>query len=293
MAIMIALFMIAEGVALGMFFLAGKFMNSAIMIAIPLLALAIGVDDMFVILRYYSELGHDFITTNSEDEVMGEVFARAGPGTTLTSVVNCVVFACGSQLPIPAMADFCICAVFVAAWNYAVMMNMFMPLITMEIHRVANEGPDPHPFTFFYHRHIINKNKAASPENQRRSITATSSENFTRSYEKRLKEFMHDTYAPFLCKPVVSVFVTLLAIGFLVWSVTMINAAEVGWGPQDLFHRDSPSKRAMEWLFTRFSLFPGNLVFHDINVPENQVNILNLYDSVANAQYSMHTSNTK
>jgi predicted RND superfamily exporter protein len=128
--------------AFGLYYLSGHDLNAPMMIGMPLLAFGLGVDDMFVLLRYFSGLGYDFIATHSKEDIMGEVFARAGPGTTLTSVCNTLVFSCGSFLPIPAMSDFCLCAACVAVVNYLITMNAFMPALVLEITRIKQGAPE-------------------------------------------------------------------------------------------------------------------------------------------------------
>eukprot|EP00404_Azadinium_spinosum_P033263 CAMPEP_0180581428 /NCGR_PEP_ID=MMETSP1037_2-20121125/14046_1 /TAXON_ID=632150 /ORGANISM="Azadinium spinosum, Strain 3D9" /LENGTH=102 /DNA_ID=CAMNT_0022599409 /DNA_START=153 /DNA_END=458 /DNA_ORIENTATION=+ len=59
----------------GIFFLCGKYLNEPMMLAMPLLALGLGVDDMFVVLRYFSDLGIELIDQHSNGEIIGEVMA--------------------------------------------------------------------------------------------------------------------------------------------------------------------------------------------------------------------------
>merc|ERR1712232_1114268 len=127
---------IAETTSFGAFFICGRYLNAPMMIAMPLLALGLGVDDMFVLIRYFSNLGVDFITMRRHEEIIGEVLAQAGPGTTLTSCCNVLTFSCGAFLPIPAMSDFCICAAFISFFNYVIMLNLFMPVLVTEITRI-------------------------------------------------------------------------------------------------------------------------------------------------------------
>ena len=101
------------------------FMNTSMIAALPFKAMGLGVNDMFVLVRYFSELGIDYITDKDESTILGELLAQAGPGTTVTSICNFAAFGCGVLLPIPAMADFCLGAAVIAIMNYVAMLTMF------------------------------------------------------------------------------------------------------------------------------------------------------------------------
>ena len=94
----------------GLWLLMGRKLTGPMISVLPFLALGLGCDDMFVLIRYFSEVGETFITENSYSEILGEVLARGGGGATLTSVCNTAAFGCGAILPIQALSDFCLAA---------------------------------------------------------------------------------------------------------------------------------------------------------------------------------------
>jgi hypothetical protein len=83
----------------------------------------------------------------------------------------------------------------------------------------------------------------------------------------------------------VSTSLTVIAICLLGTSCKLIADASLGWGPGDLLPGDSETRIAVDWLFSRFALFPGDLCIHDVDVPTNQVEILKLYDSITSSRY--------
>lgn len=285
----LVMILLAEQMAFGFMFICDFYLNPAIIIAMPLLAIGLGCDDMFVLIRYFSRMGHEFLVTRDESEILGELMATAGVGTTLSSCCNICAFGVGTFLKIPGMADFCRCAVMMAAFNYFVMSTIFLVLFVPEIKRLRAGGPDPHFVTMFWHMHIIKKDKALPTANQRMSILATSSDAFTKSTEKRLLAFVRDKYAPFMCKPVVAVTTSIVALTFFAVSFFLIINCPVGWQVADLFS-DGPAKRGIELVFQEFSLFPASLVVHDVDVAERQDDIIDLYDKIANIPSGLATA---
>jgi len=267
--------------AFGIYFLCGKDLNPAMIIAMPLIALGLAVDDMFVLIRYFSDLGYDFISQHDKSEVIGEVFARAGPGTTLTSVCNVLVFSCGAFLPIPAMADFCVAAVCIAAINYVVMMNLLMPAMCLEVDRIQKSHPEL-SYAFFCHRSAIARN-STDPQ---KDFNATCSEEFAQSPEKSLRHFLLEKYAPALTSTVGRFAVSLAALAFLAVCIYLAVSKSIGYAPAELFEKSDPAYRGLQLLFSSFPLFPAFLCFHDLNVPKNQADMLHLYRSVTTTQYS-------
>ena len=82
--------------------------NAAMIAALPLLSLGLGLDDMFVLTRYFMTFSKEKILELPRHEIIGAVLEEAGPGVSLTSFVNSISFGMGAMLPIPGLATFCI-----------------------------------------------------------------------------------------------------------------------------------------------------------------------------------------
>ena len=141
--------------------LVGKKLNPSMLQVLPLLGMGLGMGDMFVFIRYFSQMGVEFVSTSSASEVLGLVLEQAGPGVALSSICNILAFGCGSLLPVPA--------------NFFCMMLLFTPLLVSEARRVQARLPDRHPLLFACHRKILGHSRAASTtsiaERQSRALT--------------------------------------------------------------------------------------------------------------------------
>jgi len=273
--------MISEIAAFGVFFICGFYMNGPMMIAIPLLALGIGLDDMFVVIRYYSSLGSDFMDLREPEDILGETLACAGLGTTLTSLCNVLAFSCGVFLPIPAMSDFCMAAVLVALMNWITNVHLLFPQLYWETIRIKTRKPDPHFLTYCCHRRII----ADAAKSGRASVAATSAEEFSNSIEKRIVNGLRDKFAPCLVTPTIRFLLTMLGVGGLIGSFFAIRDKDVGWAPAELVPTDHYVYRAMELTFAKFTVFGVSLTIDDIDFPANQIEILKLVKDLTTSEY--------
>lgn len=290
---------ISQVTSFGLFFLIGKYLNQPMMLAMPLLSLGLGVDDMFVLLRYFSDLGIEFIDDNATDEILGEVMAQAGPGVLLTSVCNSLAFLCGVFLPIPAMSDFCLLASFVAVVNFLCLTNIFLPLVAFEALRVKQRKIDPHMLTCLCQRWVVKRDERRSLDSQqnsgnsggegrRVSKDATSSEGYSRHPEKQIVAWLRRSYAPFLAKPMVSMVVGLIGLGCLAASCILIANKSIGYSPAELFEKSDPNYRSVTLLFRDFALFPSWLCFFDLDIPQKQSDMLELYKEIGSTEFAMY-----
>merc|ERR1719437_83590 len=146
----------------GLWLLMGRKLTGPMISVLPFLALGLGCDDMFVLIRYFSEVGETFITENSYSEILGEVLARGGGGATLTSVCNTAAFGCGAILPIKALPDFCLAAAIISVMNYFTIFTQFLALIVLEARRVKRREVEPTPMTYYCQKRAMQQ--AIPPE---------------------------------------------------------------------------------------------------------------------------------
>jgi hypothetical protein len=262
------------GASGGLILLSGMTLNPAMITCLPFLALGLGVDDLFVLIRTLSGLGIDFITENSNSAVIAEVFKRAGVGVTLTSICNVCAFGAGAMLPVPAMSDFCISASITSGMNYLTMMLVIPALLAQEATRIRKRKPEMIGPAGLCHRRLLKRAaeegkelKELSPEGV---VTGATLVNF----------FLKRRLAPFIYQPVVRVSITLLAVGFICLSVWSIMNKAVGYQPSEIVSTDSKLHRSFELSFDKFTLFPAQLCFVDTDVPSMQKEMLTLYDNI-------------
>lgn len=268
---LVILSILASGGAL---LLLGVKFNTAIIMSLPFLALGIGVDDLFVLIRYFSGLGLPFIQEMDYPKITSEVLKQAGVGVSLTSFCNICAFLAGGLLPVPAMADFCLGAAIVAVINYFLMMTAVPALLVLEARRIKQKRAEVNVLTRFCHRRALHQAQSKGAE------LAELSENDPPTMERRFVRFLRWNVAGAFTSKVGRLSVLLLATALVGLSIAGGMQRTIGYRPQDFLNPSGDSYRPMELLFERFTQFPSKLCFVDVDVPTNQLQMLELYDEV-------------
>ena len=103
---------------------------------IPFLLLGIGIDDMFVIMQCYDNLG-PLKTDNIQDNI-GMTMRHAGVAITVTSLTDFIVFALGGTTVLPALKSFCLwCSVGIIA-VYFFQATLFTAFLSLDCRRLAS-----------------------------------------------------------------------------------------------------------------------------------------------------------
>jgi predicted RND superfamily exporter protein len=255
----------------GLWLLLGFKLNAVMITVLPFLALGLGVDDMFVLIRYFSELGEDFITENSYSDILGELLARGGAGATLTSICNTAAFGCAALLPVKALRDFCVAAGIISLTNYAVLFTQFLPLLVLEARRVKRREAEPNLLTYFCHRRALRR---APPTG--------------RSVEESITTCLKDWYGPFLAWLPIRVGISVLACALVAISCVSIAVnTEIGFTVSELAPSGTHAARALEVAMDEFQTFLAQICFLELDVPRHQREMLKLYDDVTTSAHAV------
>jgi len=259
--------------AFGLFFLLGFRLNSAIMSGIPFLAMGLGVNDMLVLSRSFSELGVPYLKEHSSSEVLSEVLGQAGVGVSLTSRCNVAAFCLASTVPIRGLSDFCACAAIDSAMNYLAMMTLFQCCLCLEARRVRKGQPEPAACTLGCHVVMRRQGQeACGPE----SVV-----------EERCVGLLGRRVAPCLGSLPAGCLLLLVTCAATGLSAVPIANKIMGYTPSDLAPSDNPAHRALDLLFRDFNFFEARLVYRDLDVAANQAEMLRLHADVTNTTFTM------
>jgi hypothetical protein len=241
--------------------------NASMIAALPLLALGLGLDDMFVLTRYFNDVIFQMVLGKPphEDkpephEIVGRVFQEAGPGVLLTSCVNAISFAMGAMIPIPGLAQFCIGASVTSALNFFSIIVLFLPFMCLEIHRIDKRWPE-------YLCYNV-------PE-------------YRESLEDKFTKWLENRAAPFIMKKMVrySIIFLFLAI-FIAMVISIIMLKSTGYSPKQLAREGTIDYLGLEHCFEMFGSFPAFLVFKDVDVPNKQAEMLKVYDHMTRTDHT-------
>lgn len=100
---------------------------------IPFLVLAIGVDNIFIMVHTYNRLDKSQYLT-LEDGI-GEAIGKVGPSILLTSLSECFCFAIGSLSDMPAVNTFAMYASVAIVLDFLFQITAFVALMTIDQRR--------------------------------------------------------------------------------------------------------------------------------------------------------------
>ncbi|KAI4468752.1 npc intracellular cholesterol transporter 1 [Holotrichia oblita] len=100
---------------------------------IPFLVLAVGVDNIFIIVQTYQR--QQKVKDMEIPELMGETLAKVGPSMLLTSVSEICCFAIGTLSDMPAVNTFAIFATLAMLFNLLLQLTAFIALLAIDERR--------------------------------------------------------------------------------------------------------------------------------------------------------------
>lgn len=100
---------------------------------IPFLVLAIGVDNLFILVHAYQRLDHSKYIRPSDavSDALGEV----GPSILLTALTQATCFAIGTWTDMPAVHTFALYATAAIIFNFLLQITAFIAFMTIDLTR--------------------------------------------------------------------------------------------------------------------------------------------------------------
>uniref|UniRef100_A0A7S1F3P2 SSD domain-containing protein n=1 Tax=Noctiluca scintillans TaxID=2966 RepID=A0A7S1F3P2_NOCSC len=231
---------------------------------LPFLAVGLGVDDVFVIIRYFDELDIDCLLNSERQDVLAAVMGEAGVSITLTSFCNVGAFLCGMFFKVKGITNFCLGATIVAASNWIFMLVVFPAFLLLESWRLRTRQPEL--ILFCCHRRALHKDATACEQDPPSTI------------ESRVLDFMGKVYIPFLNKLYVKVSVFVLSVALLSLSVYGALGMDAGKEdyPVELVHGNT-IHYAMTVESTLIGVSENRLYVKDVDYPSMQGDIIDLH----------------
>ncbi|XP_022904065.2 NPC intracellular cholesterol transporter 1 homolog 1b-like [Onthophagus taurus] len=100
---------------------------------IPFLVLAVGVDNIFIIVQHYERLGST--KSSKVTQQIGLTLSKVGPSMLLTSLSEICCFAIGSLSDMPAVNSFALYATIAIAFNLVLQLTAFVALLAVDERR--------------------------------------------------------------------------------------------------------------------------------------------------------------
>ncbi|MPC37079.1 Niemann-Pick C1 protein [Portunus trituberculatus] len=188
---------------------------------IPFLVLAVGVDNIFILVEAYADLDRN--EDDTRPQLIGRAVGAVGPSMLLSSISQSCCFFLGALSDMPAVQAFAMYAGMSLLINFVLQMTLFVSLFSLDVMREEDNRFDVCC--------CIRQNKVE------------------RDTETRfLHKLFETTYAPFLMKPWVR---AVVIVAFMFWvctSVAMVPHIEIGLEEELSMPDDSYVLKYIEYL---------------------------------------------
>jgi len=277
----------------GIALLVGLQFNSVTLIVLPNLALGLGVNDMFVLLRSFSELGTPFISSHDFSDVSAAIFAEAGVGVLLTSLCNFVsLVGCALTLNIAVIQDSCWTIAIVVMVNFLSMTTMFPYFLYVEKCRVTQQQPEKMCCTYFH--------QAAALRNNWQERASTSMSDAVWRFVACIADpEKSDDHRPLLlrlflpeCRPaslgrfIFKNGLLIMSLFLAVFSFGKIQDKVIGYSFAELVPNHMVDTKAGAALLDTYGKYLTYMYFDNIDLPNRQEEIIELYFALVNSSCS-------
>ncbi|KAL9086114.1 MAG: hypothetical protein Q9159_004349 [Coniocarpon cinnabarinum] len=205
----IVIVLLSVSASVGLFSAAGVKVTLIIAEVIPFLVLAIGVDNIFLIV-------HEFERVNAShpdapvEERLAKSLGRMGPSILLSATMETVAFALGAVVGMPAVRNFAIYAAGAVVINALLQVTMFVSALALNQQRVEAGRADCVPCLRVRQPVGLYEDEHVDPE------------------DTGLQRFIRRTYAPALLGNRAKVLITALFVGLFTAGLALLPTLKLG-----------------------------------------------------------------
>ena len=246
----IVIVLLSVSASVGLFSAFGVKVTLIIAEVIPFLVLAIGVDNIFLIV-------HEFERVNAShpDELIEERLAKAlgrmGPSILLSATMETVAFALGAAVGMPAVRNFAVYAAGAVVINALLQVTMFISALALNQQRVESGRADCIPCLQVQQPIALYDDDQADPE------------------DSGLQRFIRRRYAPALLGNRVKVVITVLFVGLFTAGLALLPSLKLGLDQRIAIPSDSYLIPYFNDLYEYFNAGPPlYFVTRDVNVTQ-------------------------
>ncbi|KAK3067471.1 niemann-Pick type C- protein 1 [Teratosphaeriaceae sp. CCFEE 6253] len=210
--ILIVLMSVAASV--GLFAAVGVKATLIIAEVIPFLVLAVGVDNIFLIVHEFERVNISHADESVPDRV-GRAMGRMGPSILLSASTETVAFALGAAVGMPAVRNFAAYAAGAVAVNALLQVTMFVSVLALNQERVERGAVDCVPCV------TVSKSGGAHGGFGGAPFSGVDEEGW-------LSRFVRKTYAPALLGNKMRVAVITVFLGFFAVGIALLPEVQLG-----------------------------------------------------------------
>ena len=209
----IVIVLMSVSASVGLFSAAGIKVTLIIAEVIPFLVLAIGVDNIFLIVHEFDRVSISHPESQIEERA-AKALGRMGPSILLSATTETIAFALGVFVGMPAVRNFAAYAAGAVIINALLQVTVFVSVLALNQKRVEENRADCIPCVKF---------KKSGTSNANGLILSPETED-----EGSLQKFIRKTYAPALLRRGVKAAVLVVFLGLLTAGIALIPEIELG-----------------------------------------------------------------
>ena len=247
----IVIVLMSVSASVGVFSAAGIKVTLIIAEVIPFLVLAIGVDNIFLIVHEFERVNNAY-PDEEIDTRIAKALGRMGPSILLSALTETVAFVLGVFVGMPAVRNFAAYAAGAVFINALLQVTMFVAVLALNQRRVESNRIDCFPFIRVKH------------------ITGHGRTGFgIEEDESHLQKFIRKYYAPTLLNQKVKVGVLAVFLGIFAAGVALLPEISLGLDQRIAIPGDSYLVPYFNDLYDYFNTGPPvYFVTRDVNVTE-------------------------
>lgn len=256
--ILIVLMSISASV--GLFSAAGIKVTLIIAEVIPFIVLAVGVDNIFLIVHEFERVNISHPDDMVEERI-AKALGRMGPSILLSASTETIAFALGAFVGMPAVRNFAVYAAGAVFINALLQVTMFVSVLTLNQRRVEDHRADCFPC-------IQIKGAGVQLGGSNGHINTRP---FESAEEGTLQRFIRKTYAPMLLGRKMKVAIVVIFLGIFTAGVALIPKVALGLDQRVAIPDDSYMIPYFNDLYDYFDSGPPvYFVTRELNVSERQ-----------------------
>lgn len=261
----IVIVLMSVSASVGLFSAMGIKVTLIIAEVIPFLVLAVGVDNIFLIVHEFDRANHSHPDETVEDKI-GNAMGRIGPSILLSATCETVAFALGALVTMPAVRNFAIYAAGAVLINAVLQVTMFVAVLSLNQKRVEAGRVDCFPCIRvqgacdddcdeggFSGNHSVEGHRVAT--------------GFGAEEEGLLQRFIRKKYAPFLLKKQTKIAVIAIFLAVFTAALALLPAVQLGLDQRIAIPRGSYLIDYFDDLYDYFEVGPPvYFVTKDFNI---------------------------
>lgn len=249
----IIIVLMSVSASVGLFSAAGIKVTLIIAEVIPFLVLAVGVDNIFLIVHEFERVNVSH-PEGTVSERVAKALGRMGPSILLSATTETVAFALGAAVGMPAVRNFAAYAAGAVFINALLQVTMFVSVLALNQRRVEASRADCMP--------CIRVNKADA-------AVVNGGMLYGMEEEGSLQRFIRKTYAPAILGKKTKVGIMTIFLGLFTIGLALVPKVELGLDQRIAIPRDSYLISYFDDLSTYFDAGPPvYFVTRDLNVTQ-------------------------